>query len=64
MKALILLLALSLSGCSVIERHPVATGVVASVLVTSIALSSNHNRERTPDVSAPLVACQPAASCQ
>lgn len=62
---LVLLIVAYLAGCSVIERHPVATGIVTSVLVTSIALSTHHhNHERATDVSAPLVTCQPVSSCQ
>lgn len=43
--ALALCLALALSGCATVRRHPVLTGVVVGILATSIALSASQDRE-------------------
>lgn len=61
MKTLLLALALTLTGCATLERHPRITAFVA----TSIALSAvamHHGKDRAPAIeeprmSTPLVAC-------
>lgn len=59
---------LALTGCAsfteAAKRHPYVTGFV----ITSLALSGAHalrsDGGREPEVSSPLVACEPAERCQ
>jgi hypothetical protein len=54
-RKLLVMTILLLTGCQTMQRHPVATGVVVSVLATSVALSANHGHgnRQGPDVSLP-----------
>lgn len=51
-----LITVMTMTGCATLERHPVATSIVGSVLVTSIALSSHHGDGHGPQMSEPLTA--------
>lgn len=73
MKRILTLAALlALTGCATVqdfsERHPVATTVIAGVVVTSLVLTANKHFKNTlvdqPQVSNPLVACEPVESCK
>lgn len=65
MKSLILILALSLTGCATLERHPYAAGVAVAIVAGSIAASVHHDDQRgapaTASIGTPSCA---AASCR
>lgn len=46
MKGLILTLALALSGCATLERHPVLTAVGTAIIIGSVALSLQHDQRQ------------------
>lgn len=48
MKALILALLLSLSGCAVCDHHPDACVAALAVVGASVALSGNHTSHAEP----------------
>lgn len=64
-----LAVALSLSGCATCQQHKVACGVLAGVIVTSIAISVSHKDKgdpqpmHVPTPAGPDCAANPA-SCQ
>jgi hypothetical protein len=41
--AVIIAVALALTGCATIRRHPVVAGAVVAIVVTGIALSASHH---------------------
>jgi hypothetical protein len=47
MKALLILVLLSLGGCATLERHPVASSFAVAFIGGSIAASTHHDN-RTP----------------
>lgn len=47
MKSLILLLALLSTGCATLQRHPVLVAVGTAIIVGSITLLAEHDRNRT-----------------
>ena len=47
-RIIITALALALTGCATIERHPLITGAALAFVGTSIALSTNHRAPGSP----------------
>jgi hypothetical protein len=52
-----------LSACATCERHPVACGVVAGVVATSIALSVDHDHHGQHNSHAPLTSNTQPVNC-
>lgn len=50
----VLCLAIALTGCATIRRHPVITGAVVAIVATSIALSAGHGSSSVDPRPIPL----------
>jgi hypothetical protein len=65
MKSTVLLLAITLTGCATLERHPYATGFAVAIVAGSIAASVHHDDQRggpaASSIGTPLCA---AGSCR
>ena len=52
-----LLAAILLTGCATCERHPMACGVAAGIVVTSIAISVSHHHDTTTSRNHAQIPC-------